>query len=77
MEWCDSALFDAGVERGSLDWETWRPEPSCLDFEPYYSDLWRVLEAWEEEGAKLALDGDRLVIAEETDSEETVFQEAD
>ena len=76
LEWCDSALFDAGLERGSMDWETWIPEPSCLDFEPYYSDLWRVLEAWEEEGAKLALDGDQLVIAEEEEGE-TVFPEED
>lgn len=76
FDWCDSSLFAASLEKGSTDWAYWSPDPICLDSDPYYDGLWRVLEAWEDEGAKLALDGDMLVIAEEEECDE-VFPEED
>lgn len=76
FDWCDSSLFAASLEKGSPDWTYWSPDPICLDSDPYYDGLWRVLEAWEDEDAKLALDGDQLVIAEEEECE-SVFPEED
>ena len=77
FDWCDEVLFAASIDRSSSDWACWTPSPTCLDSEPYYDGLWRVLEAWEDEGAKLTLDGDQLVVAEEEDGGEEVFPEDD
>lgn len=77
FDWCDNALFAASLDKGSTDWSYWSPDPICLDSDPYYDGLWRVLEAWEDEGAKLTLDGDQLVIAEEEDGGDQVFPEYD
>ena len=75
FDWCDARLFDAALDKDSRDWSFWTPDPMCLDSEPYYDGLWRALEAWEDEGAKLTLDGGQLVIAEEEEGGEEVFPE--
>ena len=75
FDWCDNAMFAASLDKESSEWNHWTPDPICLDSDPYYDGVWRVLEAWEDEGAKLALDGDQLVIAEEEDGGDQVFPE--
>lgn len=77
FDWSDEMLFAASLDRSSSDWARWTPSPTCLDSDPYYDGLWRVLEAWEDEGAQLTLDGDQLVVAEEEDGGEEVFPEDD